>query len=454
MSSIQVNNGEVAALAADIHARLANFHFEELSLSVQSTNSPRFPFQGSGSRELAPLSRDEKKAYHQRLFAALNAGTASAELILAKSGEWELTVVPYTDKQITLGNPKSEEESTSLVPFSELDRQELRRLWDENADVFESNSPATDAELAELAEMIGRPVPEPLVELWKLSNGAELMDEGMTQQFSIMSISEAMDTYDNYNLNPDLETDWVDHWCFGALQESVAHPGWIPFAHEGSGDFLALDTTPGPYGTPGQIVEYGDDHSNDCNLVAASLLDFLTGNIIQLPPQNSRSRARITSEGTTELNLAELPADTRKLRVTGRELFDASDIAHLSQLEDLEVRNSKSANLAALRDLPIKRLILSGVAVADLTGLSAHQTLKVLHFAGVENMPGADQLPGLELVAVPVSSPDTILESLAANKSLVQVEIPPQAPLKEVHRIKQHFSSGELGEAVTLAGTV
>lgn len=45
----------------------------------------------------------------------------------------------------------------------------------------------------------------------------------------------------------------------GAIKEEYYHALWLPFATDGFGNFLAVDTDQGETGTKGQVITYGSD---------------------------------------------------------------------------------------------------------------------------------------------------------------------------------------------------
>jgi len=60
----------------------------------------------------------------------------------------------------------------------------------------------------------------------------------------------------------------------GAVQRAYAHPAWIPLVRDWGGNNLAVDLSPGPRGTWGQIVLFGRDYDTKY-VVAKSWAHFL-----------------------------------------------------------------------------------------------------------------------------------------------------------------------------------
>jgi len=60
----------------------------------------------------------------------------------------------------------------------------------------------------------------------------------------------------------------------GAVQRAYAHPAWIPLVRDWGGNNLAVDLSPGPRGTWGQIVLFGRDYDTKY-VVARSWSHFI-----------------------------------------------------------------------------------------------------------------------------------------------------------------------------------
>lgn len=132
----------------------------------------------------------------------------------------------------------------------------LRQLWLAGADSFTVEPPADAAELDRLAATIGYPVPPELEALLSLINGAQVnfadIDEDagdltITDNWSLLSTTEIARQWKaacNYHrIDPAVDLGAPD-----VTQPRMTHPGWVPFAVDGGGNYLAVDTVPGPGG--------------------------------------------------------------------------------------------------------------------------------------------------------------------------------------------------------------
>ncbi|TDC42004.1 hypothetical protein E1281_36725 [Actinomadura sp. KC345] len=59
------------------------------------------------------------------------------------------------------------------------------------------------------------------------------------------------------------------------VRRCTGHPGWIPFAYDYGGNYLAVDMSPARAGRPGQVIAIGRDHEKGPALVAGSVTDLL-----------------------------------------------------------------------------------------------------------------------------------------------------------------------------------
>ena len=87
-------------------------------------------------------------------------------------------------------------------------------------------------------------------------------------------------------LNDDLSENSTSYPS-GAVQTVYTTPGWIPFAHDGGGNHLGIDLSPGPVGQIGQVINFGRDEDNKF-VIAPSFEAFLEWQLTQLQSGNFR----------------------------------------------------------------------------------------------------------------------------------------------------------------------
>ncbi|NJK42889.1 MAG: hypothetical protein HC933_00295 [Pleurocapsa sp. SU_196_0] len=85
----------------------------------------------------------------------------------------------------------------------------------------------------------------PVVEPWILLNAARIADERVRLVRSLL---------ENPEIDPDLGSDTV-----GPVKGDVWNTRWIPFASDGSGNFLCVDLDPDEGGRVGQVILWASD---------------------------------------------------------------------------------------------------------------------------------------------------------------------------------------------------
>ncbi len=125
---------------------------------------------------------------------------------------------------------------------------------------------ALPADLKELLQTHNGEAPE---EVWLLGNWSLLSAEYIEKQWAQQcNISEGQEDC--------LETD-------GYVKGASWNKGWIPFAYDGSGGYLCIDTDPASDGTIGQVIQTSSDGfakklSNDIHSFFQSFLKALSSN--------------------------------------------------------------------------------------------------------------------------------------------------------------------------------
>lgn len=167
---------------------------------------------------------------------------------------------------------------------------------------------------------------------------------------------------------PGVRADW---WC----------PGWVPFADNGGGDHLCLDTTPGEGGRIGQVLVFRHD-SRSRPLLACSFEELLTRLADGLESERYVFDA---AEGLVEASGETLEDSTTEKPITDRFFHrvillptdrPTTDQIHLVR----ELTHNKQANL-----LEIRKLLIAGgfVDFGYLMGTGLAQIVARLDQAGI-----------------------------------------------------------------------
>ncbi|TDM05243.1 SMI1/KNR4 family protein [Macrococcus lamae] len=134
------------------------------------------------------------------------------------------------------------------------------------------NPGATDEDLDELADVFGAPIDEQFIKLYKAADGESFESPGLFFGLEWMPLQDVISEVE-FNQEEEEEIS-VDVQPPGAIKEEYYYAHWLPFATDGSGNFLAIDMDPGETGKKGQVISYGSD-LDTFYVVADSLNDFL-----------------------------------------------------------------------------------------------------------------------------------------------------------------------------------
>lgn len=123
--------------------------------------------------------------------------------------------------------------------------------------------PASDAELAGLAESLGVSLPTAFLDLYRWHNGQrDPREPGPFYGLSFLSIAEVLTQWRGWN---EILADTDDIHGFsssvapGVVKERYANRLWIPFSDDWGGNHIGIDLDPGPNGRVGQVINFGRD---------------------------------------------------------------------------------------------------------------------------------------------------------------------------------------------------
>lgn len=131
------------------------------------------------------------------------------------------------------------------------------------------NPRAAENDLDELEQVTGLNLPSEFRTLYGTCNGEGDGLFGFMAGFRWMTLEEVQRDWKGLLKSAySIVSDQPGH-----IQEGAYQKGWIPFADDGGGSFLAMDLMPGPSGTYGQIITI--DHESDISYVIADSLGGL-----------------------------------------------------------------------------------------------------------------------------------------------------------------------------------
>ncbi|MBB5866477.1 SMI1/KNR4 family protein [Xanthomonas sp. 3058] len=141
----------------------------------------------------------------------------------------------------------------------------------DTARLADLRAPAQAGQLADLAATLNLALPDELAESLRRHDGQSRKGPGL---FGEMAYSSCLTIATDWTALTRLanEDDFDD--LSVTTEKGIApvwwHPAWIPFAANGAGDHLCLDTAPARGGQAGQIIAFQHDHPHR-RLVSPSL---------------------------------------------------------------------------------------------------------------------------------------------------------------------------------------
>ena len=172
------------------------------------------------------------------------------------------------------------------------------------------NPPATEQQIAAVEAAIGYEFPEDLRQLYLFANGQrdtlEMAERpGVTGagpffgRYDFLSLEQALDQYrvwlgiyEDEGENFSSVYNWTRARAGDPVHGDYWRPGWFPFSHDSAGNSYAVDLSPAPGGTYGQVILIGRDE-DERRVLAPSLGAFLAQSARRRPPVEQREGAWI-----------------------------------------------------------------------------------------------------------------------------------------------------------------
>ncbi|MCP3138354.1 SMI1/KNR4 family protein [Pyxidicoccus xibeiensis] len=157
---------------------------------------------------------------------------------------------------------------------------EMTELWrrlkawfqDYAPEVVASLNPgATEAQLVQLEERLGRRLPEDFRESYLLHNGQDDDATGLVFGMEIQPLDWSMEQMNWLEEFPRMAPDLLHNEGARpaeAVHSLRAHPAWVPVTWDSGGNYMGLDMAPGPRGQVGQVIIFGSRENT--NYVVAS----------------------------------------------------------------------------------------------------------------------------------------------------------------------------------------
>ncbi|WP_129747144.1 SMI1/KNR4 family protein [Flavobacterium anhuiense] len=141
-------------------------------------------------------------------------------------------------------------------------------------DIFDQfmNIGADTNEISKLEDFIEVKLPESHIDLLKTYNG-ENRSIGFMGGFGYLGIEEMKMQWTFLKEAPEMEAEAINQ--VEKIKNTLYCPKRIPFAHDGSGNYLVIDFNPNSKGTLGQILYLPTGDPEPIAVIADSFDDFL-----------------------------------------------------------------------------------------------------------------------------------------------------------------------------------
>ncbi|MFI0351989.1 SMI1/KNR4 family protein [Actinomadura sp. 9N407] len=295
--------------------------------------------------------------------------------------------------------------------------------------------PASEEALVAVEEELGVALPADLRALYGVADGDGDLVNPLFDRQDWLPLAEI----------GDLDDEWLDiaqEWRFEpwrrtvfdarpphAVRRSPLRAGWIRFAFDTGGNWLAVDMDPGPNGRPGQVIKVGVDYVEGPVYVADSVTTFLRRLVEALERGDYRRRDKSLWIDTDLPDLAgrhgwysggppscaragQAGPRVQEVRVTDVE--DCAFLAAMPEVCSLALSSRGSPDLTPLGGHPVEYLELD-VESADLTAPARNRELcslsvtcaRPVELAPLRTVP---HLWALDIAAAPVADIATVSE--------------------------------------------
>lgn len=118
---------------------------------------------------------------------------------------------------------------------------------------------ATSEQFIQLEQKLGVTFPEPMKQLYSVHDGQEetMEVQVLLRNLTFLSVEQMMETWQF--LQEEFDPDGWEPEAGKGVKPFLWNPRWIPFATNGAGDYVCIDTDPADDGVHGQVLYFWHD---------------------------------------------------------------------------------------------------------------------------------------------------------------------------------------------------
>ena len=308
----------------------------------------------------------------------------SRHLELDLHGVQGLIFDPMADPAIFTKRPNDHQRPISTSMDADIVDELVQKLAGDNTNDAQTIE-QTVAELARIESELGKPLPKDLRALYQRFNPQDsgwlvfpeaTDDEDLLYGLQIIGLSNtatrswfcAPARYQQFSTGAML-TAPLDPT--GKVQGLAHSDLWFQFAQDGGGNSYAVDLTPGPQGTYGQVLFINHEESAGAHWVA----DSLTQLMVERPWEeaefepNTAAELRVKTEHASTVNIGD-QLEVLEIRGSGA-LYDLNDFSGLAGHSNVRTITSTTKNITGLE-------VLASLPALEYLQLPASLWLQVL----------------------------------------------------------------------------
>jgi cell wall assembly regulator SMI1 len=115
---------------------------------------------------------------------------------------------------------------------------------------------ASDSELSAAATAFGAPLPDEMVNSYRIHDGTRGGAGPLFGDWRLLSLAHSIKAWKRIKVPAGEASEEVEDVAAPQIKAAWWNPRWIPVASNSSGDFLCVDLDPAKAGNRGQIISY------------------------------------------------------------------------------------------------------------------------------------------------------------------------------------------------------